>query len=41
MGATAVEVESSHVPMLSNLKIVVDIIRKAAKTALESALAFA
>src|SRR5262249_39379796 len=37
MGATTIEVDSSHVPMLSHPKIVVDFIRKAAQTALESA----
>jgi pimeloyl-ACP methyl ester carboxylesterase len=31
MGATVVEVESSHVPMLSKPDVVVDVIRKAAK----------
>jgi pimeloyl-ACP methyl ester carboxylesterase len=30
MGADATEVESSHVPMLSNPKLVLDVIRKAA-----------
>lgn len=34
MGATTYEVESSHVPMLSNPNLVVDVIRTAA-TALE------
>jgi hypothetical protein len=32
MGATIVEVESSHVPMLSNPSLVIDVIRKAATT---------
>jgi hypothetical protein len=32
MGATTVEVESSHVPMLSNPSVVIDVIRKAAMT---------
>jgi pimeloyl-ACP methyl ester carboxylesterase len=32
MGATMREVESSHVPMLSNPKLVIDVIRNAAKT---------
>lgn len=41
MGATTIEVESSHVPMLSQPKIVVDVIRKAAAAALDSALAMA
>jgi pimeloyl-ACP methyl ester carboxylesterase len=31
MGATVVEVESSHVPMLSKPDVVIDVIRKAAK----------
>jgi pimeloyl-ACP methyl ester carboxylesterase len=31
MGATTHEVESSHVPMLSNPKLVLDVIREAAK----------
>jgi pimeloyl-ACP methyl ester carboxylesterase len=30
MGATIVEVTSSHVPMLSNAALVLDVIRKAA-----------
>jgi len=30
MGATIYEVESSHVPMLSNPKLVIDVIRTAA-----------
>ncbi len=32
MGATTVEIESSHVPMLSNPSVVIDVIRKAATT---------
>jgi pimeloyl-ACP methyl ester carboxylesterase len=31
MGATTVEVDSSHVPMLSNSSVVLDVIRAAAK----------
>ena len=31
MGATTYEVDSSHVPMLSNPKLVIDVIRTAAK----------
>ncbi len=31
MGATTYEVDSSHVPMLSNPKVVIDVIRTAAK----------
>ena len=31
MGATTYEVDSSHVPMLSNPKLVTDVIRTAAK----------
>ncbi len=30
MGATVVEVESSHVPMLSKPEVVIEVIRKAA-----------
>jgi hypothetical protein len=30
MGATVIEVESSHVPMLSKPDVVIDVIRKAA-----------
>jgi pimeloyl-ACP methyl ester carboxylesterase len=41
MGATTIEVESSHVPMLSSPSIVLDMIRKAATAALDSALATA
>jgi pimeloyl-ACP methyl ester carboxylesterase len=33
MGATTIEVDSSHVPMLSHPDLVVDVIRKAAETA--------
>ena len=32
MGATTYEVESSHVPMLSNPKLVIDVIRTAANS---------
>ena len=35
MGATVVEVESSHVPMLSKPDIVLDVIRKAAAAVME------
>jgi hypothetical protein len=35
MGATTVEVKSSHVPMLSQPQPVIDVIRKAAKAAQE------
>jgi hypothetical protein len=31
MGATTVEVATSHVPMLSNPSVVIDVIRKAAE----------
>jgi len=31
MGATTYEVDSSHVPILSNPKLVIDVIRTAAK----------
>ena len=37
MGATIVEVDSSHVPMLSNPKLVIDVIRAAAKAVQGSA----
>jgi hypothetical protein len=37
MGAAATEVDSSHVPMLSNPKLVLDVIRKAAHAVQESA----
>jgi hypothetical protein len=30
MGATVIEVESSHVPMLSKPEVVIEVIRKAA-----------
>ena len=36
MGATVTEVESSHVPMLSKPDVVIEVIRKAAKTIQES-----
>jgi pimeloyl-ACP methyl ester carboxylesterase len=36
MGATVVEVESSHVPMLSKPDVVIDVIRKAAKVIQEN-----
>ena len=36
MGATTIEVESSHVPMLSNPGLVLDVIRKAAGAAQEA-----
>jgi pimeloyl-ACP methyl ester carboxylesterase len=36
MGATVVEVESSHVPMLSKPEVVIDVIRKAAKAIQEN-----
>jgi pimeloyl-ACP methyl ester carboxylesterase len=39
MGATTYEVESSHVPMLSNPKVVLDVIRAAAKAVQGSAVA--
>ena len=39
MGATVVEVESSHVPMLSKPDVVLDVIRKAAKTIQENTTA--
>jgi len=35
MGATVIEVESSHVPMLSKPDVVIDVIRKAAKAVME------
>jgi hypothetical protein len=35
MGATVVEVESSHVPMLSKPDVVIEVIRKAAATIAE------
>jgi len=39
MGATVVEVESSHVPMLSKPDVVIEVIRKAAKAIQEHATA--
>jgi len=39
MGATVVEVESSHVPMLSKPDVVIEVIRKAAKAIQEKAAA--
>jgi hypothetical protein len=36
MGATVVEVESSHVPMLSKPDVVIDVIRKAVKAIQEN-----
>jgi pimeloyl-ACP methyl ester carboxylesterase len=39
MGATTVEADSSHVPMLSNPSLVIDVIRKAATTVQASASA--
>ena len=39
MGATSVEVRSSHVPMLSQPQLVIDVIRKAAKAAQATAAA--
>ena len=39
MGATVVEVESSHVPMLSKPDVVIEVIRKAAKAIQENATA--
>ena len=39
MGATVREVDSSHVPMLSNPKVVLDVIRAAAKAVQGSAVA--
>jgi hypothetical protein len=36
MGATVVEVESSHVPMLSKPDVVIEVIRKAAKAIQEN-----
>jgi hypothetical protein len=37
MGATTYEAESSHVPMLSNPKFVLDVIRTAAETVQKNA----
>ena len=39
MGATTYEVDSSHVPMLSNPKVVIDVIRTAAKAVQGAAVA--
>jgi len=39
MGATTYEVDSSHVPMLSNPKFVIDVIRTAAKAVQGAAVA--
>ncbi len=39
MGATITEVDSSHVPMLSHPKVVIDVIRKAAKAVQEAEMA--
>ena len=39
MGATVVEVDSSHVPMLSKPDVVIDVIRKAAAAVMEKASA--
>lgn len=39
MGATTIEVESSHVPMLSHPELVIDVIRSAATAVQEAALA--
>jgi len=39
MGATTTEVESSHVPMLSNPKVVIDVIRSAARAVQDAAVA--
>jgi len=39
MGATTYEVESSHLPMLSNPEFVLDVIRTAARTVTESFVA--
>jgi pimeloyl-ACP methyl ester carboxylesterase len=36
MGAAITEVDSSHVPMLSHPKVVIDVIRKAAKAVQEA-----
>ena len=36
MGATTTEIASSHVPMLSNPKLVIDVIRAAAKAVQET-----
>ena len=39
VGATVVEVESSHVPMLSKPDVVIEVIRKAAKAIQENTTA--
>jgi hypothetical protein len=39
MGATTVEVKSSHVAMLSQPQLVIDVIRKAARAALATVAA--
>ena len=39
MRATTIEIDSSHVPMLSHPKVVIDVIRKAAKAVQEAELA--
>jgi pimeloyl-ACP methyl ester carboxylesterase len=39
MGAATTELDSSHVPMLSNPKLVLDVIRKAAHAVQQSAAA--
>src|SRR6478672_7700535 len=39
MGATTIEVESSHLPMLSNPKVVLDVIRSAAKAVHDATVA--
>ena len=41
MGATTIEVDSSHVPMLSHPNVVIDVIRQAAIAVQESAMAMA
>jgi len=39
MGATTIEVDSSHVPMLSHPEVVIDVIRRAAIAVQEAAMA--
>jgi len=39
MGATTIEVDSSHVPMLSHPKVVIDVIKRAAKAVQEAEMA--
>jgi len=39
MGATTIEVDSSHVPMLSHPKVVIDVIKRAAKAVQQAELA--